>query len=106
MPAVYIHFFGAESSKSLLEARGIISRKAKEDIMLQTKECPHCREPNTAHAKFCNKCKMVLTYDGYAQTIANQKTIEAELKDIRARLDKYERIDKEAEGWHKVQTDE
>ena len=68
MPGVYIHFFGAESSKSLLEARGIITKDKESDNILRSKSCPHCQEPNTAHATFCNKCKMVLTYEGYAET--------------------------------------
>jgi hypothetical protein len=67
MPGVYIHLLSAESSKSLLEARGIISKEAKESKILQSKTCRHCHEPNTPHAKFCHKCKMVLTYDGYAE---------------------------------------
>jgi hypothetical protein len=65
MPAIYIHFFGAESSKSLLEARGIISKDRKEDNILQSKLCPHCQEPNAPHSRFCLKCRMVLTYDEY-----------------------------------------
>jgi len=68
MPAVYIHFFGAESSKSLLEARGIITKDKQASNFLQSKICPQCQEPNTPHAKFCHKCNMVLTYDEYTET--------------------------------------
>jgi site-specific recombinase XerD len=68
MPSVYIHLLSAESSKSLLEAKGIINKDAKESNILQSKTCPQCHEPNTPHAKFCQKCKMVLSYDGYAET--------------------------------------
>ena len=56
------------------------------------------------NTKFCIKCRMVLTYDGYVEAIQTQKSIEAELNVIRARLDNYERNDKEAGGWHKAQT--
>ncbi|HJS81416.1 MAG TPA: hypothetical protein VJ742_01125 [Nitrososphaera sp.] len=47
---------------------------------------------------------MVLTYDGYVEAIQTQKSIEAELNVIRARLDNYERNDKKAGDWYKAQT--
>ena len=55
-------------------------------------------------AKLCRKCRMVLTYDGYVEAIQTQKSIEAELNVIRARLDNYERNDKKAGDWYKAQT--
>jgi integrase len=68
MPAIYLHFFGTESSRAILEAKGVIPKDTETSNSLQSKYCPHCKEPNTPHAKFCHECKMVLTYDGYAET--------------------------------------
>jgi integrase len=104
MPAIYLHFFGTESSRAILVSKGVIIQDSKDSNPLHSKYCPHCKEPNTPHAKFCLKCKMVLTYDGYSEAIQRQQTIEAELSDIKARLERYERADKEAENWYKVQT--
>jgi integrase len=68
MPQVYIHYFGNESAKSLLEIKGIIRPKDNEQSnVLTCRSCPNCQEPNIPNAKFCIKCKMVLTYDSYKE---------------------------------------
>ena len=73
MPQVYVHLKG-ESSKILLQKRGIIE-KEDEEIMnaLLTKQCPNCLEPNKSSSKFCTKCKMVLKYDAYIETIEQKE---------------------------------
>jgi hypothetical protein len=53
MPQLYIHYFGNESSKSLLEARGIIKKRSSELVALKSKQCPNCNEPNKPDSKFC-----------------------------------------------------
>ena len=60
----YLHYFGNESNESLLEAYGIIPPGQQLD-QLRPKQCPNCSEPNKPDGKFCNKCRMVLTYDAY-----------------------------------------
>jgi integrase len=67
MPRVYLHYYGVESAKKLLEARGIIKAGKMADVP-QTKPCPHCKEPNKPEAKFCISCKLVLSYDSYQET--------------------------------------
>jgi integrase len=66
MPQVYVHFLASSSSRSLLEARGIISKDKRDSNILQAKYCPNCQEPNAPHSTFCLKCKMVLTYEEYS----------------------------------------
>ncbi len=46
---------------------------------LNPKLCPNCNEGNTQDAKFCAKCRMVLTYDAYTETLENQKQKEDKL---------------------------
>jgi integrase len=72
MPQVYLHYFGNESSESLLEAAGIITKDHKVNP-LKPKQCPHCSEPNKPDSKFCANCRMVLTYDAYEETLHGQK---------------------------------
>jgi len=87
MPSVYIHFFGGESSKSLLEARGIIPADRRETSILEAKECPNCREPNTPHSRFCQRCKMVLSHDGYVEVAeARQDDLREQIRDLRNML--------------------
>ena len=67
MPNVYIHYFGNESSKSLLEAYGIENYSKEQTSFLKNKTCPNCNELCKPEAKFCAKCRMVLTYDTYSE---------------------------------------
>lgn len=76
----YLHYFGNESSKSILEAYGIIPKDKVQSDVLKSKQCPNCNEPNKPDAKFCAKCRMVLVYDAYSDTLEEQKQKESELK--------------------------
>jgi hypothetical protein len=69
MPQTYIHYFGNESAKSLLQYKGILDPQDKEEdnISLRPRQCPNCDEPNKQDSKFCVKCRMVLTYDSYSE---------------------------------------
>ena len=55
-PNKYIHYFGNESSESLLEAYGIMT-KDKNPINILNPKIVHsnCSEGNTQDAKFCRK---------------------------------------------------
>lgn len=68
MPEVYLHYFGTESSNSLLQAYGITKGQETKMNLLKPQQCPNCLEPNKPDSKFCAKCKMVLTYDAYQET--------------------------------------
>jgi len=69
----YLHYFGNESNDSILEAYGIISKDKQLSETLRPKQCPNCNEPNKPDSKFCAKCRMVLTYDAYSETLEHQK---------------------------------
>ncbi|MDN5847607.1 MAG: tyrosine-type recombinase/integrase [Candidatus Nitrosocosmicus sp.] len=69
MPQVYIHYFGTESSNSLLKAYGIEKEDINFDHVVSNlpKPCPNCGESCKKDSKFCLKCKMVLSYDSYTE---------------------------------------
>jgi len=69
----YLHYFGNESNDSILEAYGIISKDKQVSEALRPKQCPNCNEPNQPDSKFCAKCRMVLTYDAYSETLESEK---------------------------------
>jgi len=80
MPEVYLHYFGTESSTSLLEAHGIIKTdKVKKDLLTPI-HCPSCRESNKPNERFCITCKMVLDYKSYEETIEQEKKRESEMQ--------------------------
>ena len=85
MPNLYIHFFGNESANSILHAKGILQSNDEENNLplMKSRECPNCDEPNKRDAKFCNKCKMVLSYDSYSEVRNQDKEKITELeKDV------------------------
>jgi integrase len=82
----YLHYFGNESSESLLEAYGIMPKDQQID-QLKPKQCPNCMEPNKPDSKFCAKCRMVLTYNAYEETIDKKEEKESEVKELK---EKYE----------------
>jgi integrase len=83
----YTHYFGSESSEAILEAYGVISKdKNQLTDILKPKQCPQCNEPNKPDSKFCAKCRMVLTYDAYNETLENQKQKEDKLTTMEERF--------------------
>lgn len=86
MPQRYIHYFGNEGCESVLQAYGILPKSRNSDTLM-TKLCPNCSEPNKPESKFCAKCRMVLTYDAYSETIEEKKRKESEIKELK---EKYE----------------
>jgi integrase/recombinase XerD len=82
MPNVYIHYFGNESSKSLLEAYGVENFSKEQTSFLKSKICPNCNEPNKPESRFCGNCKMVLTYDAYSETLEEQNKKEDMIKQL------------------------
>jgi integrase/recombinase XerD len=82
----YLHYFGNESSESLLEAYGIMPKGQQID-QLKPKQCPNCSEPNKPDSKFCANCRMVLTYSVYSETVEEKQQKESEGKELK---DKYE----------------
>jgi hypothetical protein len=83
----YIHYFGDESSESLLEAYGIITKNQEQINALRYKQCPNCAEPNKPENQFCCKCKMVLTFGAYHETIEKEKQRESEVQNLRERYE-------------------
>ena len=83
MPQKYIHYFGNESSDSLLEAYGLVTRDQELAKTLHYKQCPSCNEPNKSENRFCAKCKMVMTYDAYNETIEKEKQRELEVQNLK-----------------------
>jgi integrase len=92
MPQKYLHYFGNEASESLLEAYGIITKDQKSSDALRPKQCPNCNEPNKPDGKFCAKCRMVLTYDAYNETIDEKDKKDKEIDLLMRKQENFERL--------------
>jgi integrase/recombinase XerD len=71
----YLHYFGNESSESILEAYGIKSKEEEIDKM-KPKSCPNCQELNQVDARFCQKCRMILSYEEYQKTVQEEDRLD------------------------------
>jgi integrase/recombinase XerD len=94
MAQKYIHYFGNESSDSLLEAYGIVTNNTPFD-RLNPKICPNCNEGNTQDAKFCSKCKMIMSFEGYQEALESQKEKESEVQNLKDKMRLLEESQKE-----------
>jgi integrase/recombinase XerD len=83
MVEIYTHEFGNESSQLLLQAYDIIPENTRENDILKPRQCPNCNEPNKPDSKFCAKCRMVLTYDAYNETLEKQQERDSEIQILR-----------------------
>jgi integrase len=92
MSQKYLHYFGNESSESLLEAYGIVNKDKKISDSLRPKQCPNCNEPNKPDSKFCAKCRMVLTYDAYSETLENQKEKDTRIEVLIKKQEQFEQL--------------
>lgn len=88
MPQKYLHYFGNEASESLLEAYGVITKDQKSSDALRPRQCPNCNEPNKPDGKFCAKCRMVLTYDAYNETLEKEQEKETEVQKLKEEYEK------------------
>lgn len=70
MPQTYYHFYGNESNKSVLRAWGVLPKEGEAEDKMRPVYCPNCKEPNQMDAKFCLKCRMVLSYDAYQDAVS------------------------------------
>jgi hypothetical protein len=82
----YLHYYGNESNESILEAYGIVTKDQKLSGLLRPKQCPNCTEPNKPDSKFCAKCRMVLTYNAYSETLESEKQKEDKLSVMEVRF--------------------
>lgn len=83
----YIHYYGNESNDCILEAYGVIDKSKKEVDKLKPIQCPNCNEPNKIDSGFCVRCRMILVYSEYMETMSQEEQKEKELQLLKDRND-------------------
>ncbi|MGB8035411.1 MAG: zinc ribbon domain-containing protein, partial [Nitrososphaeraceae archaeon] len=72
-------------------AYGIVTKNIVGGIdTLNPKICPNCNEGNTQDARFCSKCKMVMSLEGYQEALESQKKKEDEITELKKRQERFE----------------
>jgi integrase len=75
----YLHYFGNESTDSLLEAYGVVKKEHHFTDMMKSRICPDCKEPNRHDALFCKKCHLTLTHEAYHSAVEDEKKMVGEM---------------------------
>lgn len=84
-----MHYFGNESSESILQEYGILPKDNQEVDVLKPKQCSNCNEPNRPDQKFCIKCRMVLSIEAFQDTLEEQQRMDAVLQSIKEQMAQY-----------------
>jgi integrase/recombinase XerD len=87
MPRRYTHLFENAACEDILKAYGLVDKGIQIQQQLRSKQCPNCNEPNKPETKFCAKCKMILSYDAYEETLEEQKKKESEVQLLKERYE-------------------
>ena len=100
----YVHYFGNESNQNILEAYGL-KPKSEEIDKMKPRQCPNCNELNKIDSKFCVKCRMVLSYDSYMETVSESQvhnnfldTLEKKLDEVYSKMQEMEKVTNQLSG--------
>jgi len=63
MPSIYVHLSGRDVDGALLKIYGMEEEEKVEEPRLKPRKCPRCGYINSADAKYCNKCGLILDVD-------------------------------------------
>ena len=74
MPEIYLHYFGNESSESILEAYGLSHSSSSRQITT-CNLYKLLRAKCSQNSKFCTRCKMILSYTAYSELQDKQDEI-------------------------------
>ena len=81
----YQHYYNDDSFDAMLTMMDGLKpiSLAAGKTLLKPRLCPNCSETNTPESRFCAKCKFVLTFDAYNETIADAERAKEEQQKLR-----------------------
>jgi integrase len=76
----YQHYYNDDSFDAMLTMMDGLKplAPAKGKLILKPRLCPNCQESNTPESRFCSKCKFVLSFDAYNETITDAERAKEE----------------------------
>jgi integrase/recombinase XerD len=81
----YQHYYNDDSFDAMLTMMDGLKpiSLAAGKTLLKPRLCPNCSETNTPESRFCAKCKFVLTFDAYNETMADAERAKEEQQKLR-----------------------
>jgi integrase/recombinase XerD len=85
----YQHYYNDDSFDAMLTMMDGLKPIApgKGKILLKLRICPNCSESNTPESRFCAKCKFVLTFDAYNESIADAERVREEQQKLKKEME-------------------
>jgi hypothetical protein len=89
----YQHYYADDAYDAMLTMMDGLAPPTSEQLtngkkksFLKPKQCPHCDEPNKPEAKFCAKCKFVISFDAFNETIEEAENNKRKLEETEKKL--------------------
>jgi hypothetical protein len=85
----YQHYFADDSIDAMLTVMdGLVPAQVgqKKKDLLKPKQCPNCDETNKPESKFCSKCKFVLSFDAFNESIEEKERAAKEAQETKKML--------------------
>ncbi len=81
----YQHYYADDSFDAMLVMDGLVTpnSKNKGKDLLKPRQCPNCSESNKPESKFSSKCRFVLTYDAFAETLEEKEKTKKEFEEMK-----------------------
>ena len=68
-------------------------RRDNEEVnVLKPKQCPNCNEPNRPDQRFCAKCRMILTFDAYSETLEDKQIKDKQIEEMVHKQEQFEQL--------------
>jgi integrase len=92
----YQHYYADDSFDAMLTMMdGLTPPSAqvgqKKKDLLKPKQCPNCDESNKPESKFCSKCKFVLSFDAFNETMGEAENTKKELEQLKKNQKSYQK---------------
>jgi integrase len=85
----YQHYYNDDSFDAMLTMMDGLKpiSPAKNKTLLKPRICPNCSESNTPESRFCSKCKFVLSFDSFNETLTQANDMKKRLEDLEQRFE-------------------
>lgn len=83
----YQHYYNDDSFDAMLTMMDGLKPKIPSvgRTLLKPRLCPNCSETNKPESRFCSKCKFVLSFDAFNETVASAENTKKTLAEIQNR---------------------
>lgn len=88
----YQHYYNDDSFDAMLTVMdgltppSTITNSSKKGL-LKPRLCPNCSETNKPESRFCSKCKFVLTFDAFNETVIDAERAKEEQQKLKEKVD-------------------